>query len=57
MTALVNPKLSECQSCFENDVLAYSGHGIIHRDAILIFAEIVFLGEVWSSLREEPHEI
>ena len=53
---LINPKSSERLSCFENGVVVYMGHEIIHRDAVWFFWN-QFCGEVWSSSSEEPQKI
>ena len=42
MTGFLNPKSSYCQPCSENDVFVYLSHGISHRDAIWVFAEVSF---------------
>ena len=42
MTGLLNPKSSECQSCFENYVFVYLGHTGQFMGCNLIFAEVSF---------------
>ena len=48
MTGFLNPKSSECHSCFENDVFVYLGLGIIHRKATSVFSWGQLWGKVWS---------
>ena len=57
VTGLLNPKSSECQSCFEKCLLLDLSRGMFHRGIQFDFFSSLSLGEVWSSLSEEPQNL
>ena len=51
MTGYINPKSSECPSCFEKwRGVLYLGHGIIHRYAVGFLRVGLFKGEAPEKL-------